>query len=98
MSAPCYRSNSTEYHVDVTYIPCNLTAVENNEHSLCCAVGDLCLTNGLCRNQGDDDTGKNYYWRVGCTDESFEDPVCPKFCENIGGGKMPSGHKAKLSG
>jgi len=82
MSTTCYPMDGTSYSSSTTYLPCNLTAVANNAHSACCAYNDLCLTNGLCRNPDNDAKGLNHYWQVGCTDETFEDAACPKYCQN----------------
>ncbi|KAF2438168.1 hypothetical protein P171DRAFT_491456 [Karstenula rhodostoma CBS 690.94] len=68
---------------DYTYIPCNLTAIENGQHSACCASGDTCLTNGLCKyNPPTPVRNFNTYWRIGCTDPTYQDPSCPKQCKN----------------
>lgn len=78
----CFFPNGTQY-TDKKFTPCNLTAVANNAgHSACCAVGDLCLTNGMCRNPSDDSNSRNdnWYWREGCTDPTFQDDACPRYC------------------
>jgi hypothetical protein len=80
MESECYDYNGVQYNNSRIKIPCNTTAIENGKHSACCAPDDLCLTNGMCRNQGDDQIGKNYYWREGCTDATFEDSACPQYC------------------
>jgi len=60
-------------------LPCNTTAVSQGKHSSCCSRGNQCLTNSLCREStlGPD---ANYFWQTGCTDETFQDPSCPKYC------------------
>jgi hypothetical protein len=97
MAALCYAtdgkpfdgSGSLDYAK--SYLPCNLTAIANNAHSACCAYGDLCLTNGLCRNVGTDEAaGDNVYWQIGCTDPTFQDPACPKYCNESVTGTPPS--------
>lgn len=55
--------------------PCNHTALDNGKHTQCCEPGDLCLTNGLCREETVNDI-TNYAWRFGCTDPKFEDATC----------------------
>ncbi|KAK7185948.1 hypothetical protein PSPO01_08198 [Paraphaeosphaeria sporulosa] len=68
---------------DYTYVPCNLTAIENGQHSACCASGDTCLTNGLCKyNSPTPVRNFNTYWRIGCTDPTYQDSSCPKQCKN----------------
>jgi hypothetical protein len=75
--------DGTSYSSDTVYLPCNLTAIANDKHSACCAYGDLCLTNGLCRNPDNDAKGLNHYWQVGCTDATFNDDACPKYCQEV---------------
>ncbi|KAJ4360381.1 uncharacterized protein N0V89_000943 [Didymosphaeria variabile] len=81
MAAECYANNGSLYaNTAATYVPCNITAVENGEHSSCCAIGDLCMTNGLCMEQQNEQKGANHYWRNGCTDKTWKDPACPNYC------------------
>ncbi|KAJ8117419.1 hypothetical protein OPT61_g1371 [Boeremia exigua] len=83
MSWSCYNTVGRNGTWDgEVHVPCNMTAVEAGGHSTCCRIGDLCLTNGLCMHKEDVDK-KNWYWRTGCTDESWEDPACPKWCDKI---------------
>ncbi|KAF1961487.1 hypothetical protein CC80DRAFT_578074 [Byssothecium circinans] len=80
-SATCYNPDGSAMrnkNAREIYIPCNTTAISNGHHSACCATGDLCLTNGLCANDGAD--GGNNYWRDGCTDRTFSDEACPRYC------------------
>ncbi|KAM0815594.1 putative Mid2 domain-containing protein [Seiridium cardinale] len=81
MSAACYfASGDTTGSTGQTYIPCNSTAVSLGQHSACCAPGDMCFTNGLCKAG----TGQwNWNWRVGCTDPTFSDPACPDYCRGV---------------
>ncbi|KAL1598812.1 hypothetical protein SLS60_007954 [Paraconiothyrium brasiliense] len=81
MAAECYANNGSLYaNTAATYVPCNITAVENGDHSSCCAIGDLCMTNGLCMEQQNEQKGANHYWRNGCTDKTWKDPACPNYC------------------
>ncbi|KAK4950260.1 hypothetical protein LTR10_011241 [Elasticomyces elasticus] len=57
-------------------VPCTSASV-----SSCCAVGDTCISNGLCKNGGDLNSG--FYWRDGCTDSTWGDG-CPQMCVNGG--------------
>ncbi|KAH7077576.1 hypothetical protein BKA63DRAFT_268128 [Paraphoma chrysanthemicola] len=62
--------------------PCNHTALQEGKHTQCCEPGDLCLTNGLCREETVNETS-NYAWRFGCTDETFRDPACAtQYCDS----------------
>lgn len=81
--ASCYNTVGRETNWDgEAHVPCNMTAVEAGGHSTCCQIGDLCLTNGMCMHKEDVDK-RNWYWRTGCTDKSWEDPACPKYCAAI---------------
>ena len=81
MEATCYDIDGKPFMIDtMTYLPCNWTALANNKHSACCAQNDLCLDNGLCLTPADRENRLNYYWQEGCTDATWEDEVCPKYC------------------
>ncbi|KAH7088111.1 hypothetical protein FB567DRAFT_548206 [Paraphoma chrysanthemicola] len=62
--------------------PCDHAALREGRHTQCCEPGDLCLTNGLCREETVNETS-NYAWRFGCTDETFRDPACAtQYCDS----------------
>ncbi|KAF1980256.1 hypothetical protein BU23DRAFT_562644 [Bimuria novae-zelandiae CBS 107.79] len=85
MSSQCYANNGSLYeNTAATYVPCNLTAVQNGGHSACYNLGDLCMTNGLCMEPANEIKGANHYWRNGCTDPTFKDPACPNYCRGKG--------------
>lgn len=46
--------------------------------SLCCEIGQTCLTNGLCVSQS------GVYYSGGCTDSTYQAAICPKFCTSGG--------------
>ena len=68
MSKICYSPSS---RVRPHYGACDPRA---NSISLCCGIGDICLTNGLCR------TRSGMYYSGGCTDSTYEAAICPNFC------------------
>jgi hypothetical protein len=80
----CYGIDGEPYATFDRYIPCNGTSVASGGHSSCCAPGDNCLTNGLCQGQRDNLRQSNLFWRNGCTDPTWSDPACPKFCKGLG--------------
>ncbi|PVI02804.1 hypothetical protein DM02DRAFT_279088 [Periconia macrospinosa] len=84
-SPTCYTLNGQKApSSNLSYIPCNTTAIANNQHSSCCASTDLCLSNGLCKYNAPANVRPfNEYWRVGCTDPTYKDPACPKQCANV---------------
>ncbi|KAI0473696.1 hypothetical protein GGR56DRAFT_546024 [Xylariaceae sp. FL0804] len=88
----------TCYHLDgsnggASDAPCDSNATgEAGSHSACCDVAnsDACLSSGLCLNTAA--TGPSHVlWSTGCTDETFQDPACPKWCLNMG---MDNAHLA----
>lgn len=85
MATECYANNGSLYsNTAATYVPCDPTAVESGGHSSCCAIGDLCMSNGLCMEASNEPKGLNHYWRNGCTDKTWKDPACPNFCRGEG--------------
>jgi hypothetical protein len=83
-STSCYSLTGILSPYDLyTYIPCNLTAVAEGQHSACCAPGDKCLANGLCEYGGPNPNNANEFWRVGCTDPTYQDSKCPKYCKDV---------------
>ena len=69
----CFLPNGTDNNAiqngeTNNYIPCQNYA---GVHSMCCHVGDVCTTNGLCTND-------NGFWRDCCTDPTWRDPHCNK--------------------
>lgn len=81
-SMACYYKANTKSSKSV---PCDHNALANGGHTQCCEPGDLCLTNGLCREETVDNV-TNYAWRFGCTDPNFKDPACgTQYCDFIKG-------------
>ena len=85
--ATCYHPDGTS--ADVAYQPCNTTG----EFSMCCHLGvsnnngDACgagPTYGLCGVTGPQ------LWRESCTDPTWKDPACLKFClDDVGEEAFP---------
>ncbi|KAK9781866.1 hypothetical protein SCAR479_01737 [Seiridium cardinale] len=78
----------TCYHLDGSKsngsqdAPCNANATgETGSHSACCNYvnSDACLLSGLCLNTGATQPS-HVLWATGCTDPTFQDRSCPKFC------------------
>jgi hypothetical protein len=47
-------------------------------------LGDLCLANGLCQLSNQDARRSlNTVWSTGCTDPTYKDPSCPRYCSQI---------------
>ena len=85
MSSTCYTDNG-----DIAFNqgPCN----PDNIESLCCASGEICLSNGLCA------TDYGSFYAGSCTDKQFKASTCPNFC-SLGLHSMSSGiYTADLCG
>ena len=80
MSETCYGHSSPNTVFLPNYGPCNPQA---GSISLCCEIGQTCLTNGLCV------TPSGVYYNGGCTDRTYEAAVCPKYCTSGGHRSMP---------
>src|SRR5690349_888996 len=79
----CYSLNGQRSIIDgKTHASCNMTAVNLGGHSTCCPIGDLCLTNGMCKKKNSEED--NWYMRRACTDPEWKDPACPSYCAPIG--------------
>lgn len=70
MSAPCY-SNTSFLLPD--YGACDYP---QQNPTWCCTPGQICLTNGLCA------TDLNAFYVGGCTDKTYKDAACPRFCQS----------------
>ncbi|ORY01837.1 hypothetical protein BCR34DRAFT_90749 [Clohesyomyces aquaticus] len=82
MSYTCYFPDGTDtVSSGGNYFPCNQTALTVGKHTSCCAPGDICFTNGLCKADTKDQY--NWNWRVGCTDKTWKDPACPNYCRDV---------------
>ncbi|KAH7069706.1 hypothetical protein BKA63DRAFT_555928 [Paraphoma chrysanthemicola] len=79
--AACYHISG---QVSRQMAPCNHTAVAEGKHTSCCTENYLCLSNGMCRSANLSSV-TNYYWRIGCTDKTFTDPACGRYCAQGGG-------------
>ena len=48
----------------------------------CCAAGDDCLNDGLCRSPGSSNVGKTGIYIAGCSDPSHKSPACNQACKD----------------
>ncbi|KAF2730382.1 hypothetical protein EJ04DRAFT_567800 [Polyplosphaeria fusca] len=75
----CYFPNGTARppspNPQDTWLPCQ---ADGDSSSACCTAGNVCATKGLCQAPHQ----WNWVWRNGCTDPTFADPACPKYCLN----------------
>ncbi|KAI0467776.1 hypothetical protein F4859DRAFT_224673 [Xylaria cf. heliscus] len=84
LAVPCYRLDGREATPDTQ--ACNLNATGGGgSHSACCKVmnQDACLSTGLCLNTLATQSS-HFLWATGCTDPTFLDPSCPKYCRTTG--------------
>ncbi|USP76452.1 hypothetical protein yc1106_03726 [Curvularia clavata] len=78
----CYSLNGQRSIIDgKTHASCNMTAVNLGGYSTCCPIGDLCLTNGMCKKKNSEED--NWYMRRACTDLEWKDPACSSYCAPI---------------
>lgn len=80
LTIPCYRLDGREATPDIQ--ACNLNATgAGGAHSACCKVmnQDACLSTGLCLNTLATQAS-HMLWATGCTDPTFLDESCPKYC------------------
>ncbi|KAF2489012.1 hypothetical protein BU16DRAFT_600653 [Lophium mytilinum] len=82
-SSACYFPDGS--NTNAAFVPCNQTAIEEGKHTSCCAPGDMCFTNGICKANNPNQL--NWNWRDACTDPTWKDPACPNYCK----GTNPSG-------
>ena len=58
---------------------CNNTKTTEKGASLCCLNGSQCGEDSICHFPGGSQGGTGWYLG-GCTDGSYNDPICPKAC------------------
>lgn len=72
-NSTCYYPNGVKNNGGA----CNANA----EVSVCCGPTFVCLGNGLCQVGPDALRTYGYeFYRSGCTDASFNSPLCPQIC------------------
>ena len=71
MAETCYGHKGPNAESLPNYGPCNPQA---GSTSLCCEIGQTCLSNGLCV------TPDSVYYNGGCTDSTYKAANCPTFC------------------
>ena len=75
MSQTCHGHSAPNAVFLPNYGPCS---PPTGGVSLCCEIGQTCLTNGLCVSQS------GVYYSGGCTDSTYQAAICPKFCTSGG--------------
>lgn len=81
INATCYRPDGSE----TANAPCSQrTGTVLSEYRNCCAEGEMCLSNGLCKSSSGSSAGDNrYIWRQSCTDKNWHEPyICPRYCDD----------------
>lgn len=66
---------------------CNNTKTTEKGASLCCLNGSQCGEDSICHFPGGSQGGTGWYLG-GCTDGSYNDPVCPKACSELTSSKV----------
>ncbi|EXJ53731.1 uncharacterized protein A1O5_12980 [Cladophialophora psammophila CBS 110553] len=79
LAETCYNNIGNQ---DTGFVACD----PNAESSACCSPGDICYSNGLCQ-PGPEQPNKGItpYYVDGCTDPSWNSPVCMAKCLNVTG-------------
>ena len=78
-ASTCFYPSGAEASQDFV---CNPLA----KTSFCCGLGYACLGNKLCvRTAEATDNNPALFNRGSCTDQTFESPDCPQFCNEAGG-------------
>ena len=75
--AQCYYPNGN-LTTDSSVFVCDPRA----KFSSCCYTGDMCTTNGFCKDV-QNDANNNFYYRDLCTDSTWTSPKCPSFCDTM---------------
>lgn len=60
----------TNGNINPPFVPCDPLA----SVSACCAIGESCVGEGLCYS------ANGGIYRGACTDATWKDPACPKYC------------------
>ncbi|KAH7137523.1 hypothetical protein B0J13DRAFT_609540 [Dactylonectria estremocensis] len=83
-TVPCYDMNGDLANPDLVATPCNPYAKgTTGSHSACCSITnkDACLSTGLCLGPWSN-SPNSVLWVAWCTDSTWQDPACPRFCLN----------------
>ena len=64
---------------DQGWFQCNNTQQTSGGAQLCCKDGDECGQDSICRTSDTANSGSEWYVG-GCTDGTYNDPVCRKDC------------------
>ncbi|KAI1733596.1 hypothetical protein F4680DRAFT_441126 [Xylaria scruposa] len=80
----CYHLDGNKATSDLQACDLNSTG-QGGAHSACCKLmnQDACLSTGLCLNTLARQAS-HMLWSTGCTDPTFQDPSCPKYCVTSG--------------
>lgn len=84
-AASCYDMNGNILDSAAMSL-CNPSATgKTDSHSACCNTvnHDACLSTGVCLaswSSGSD----SMFWVGGCTDSTWQDPACARYCVNNG--------------
>lgn len=79
VTAALAQNNATCYYPDGSNS--HGTACFGTTVSACCGPGFICLGTGLCAPGADNKKSYTYpVYRSACTDQTFEDSACPRYC------------------
>lgn len=77
----CFFPVGNTTQIPNNFRPCR-TASSLTDYVNCCAAGDYCLSDNVCRFTHNENNGhqKTGYYISGCTDSSLKDEVCSQHC------------------
>lgn len=85
-SQVCYWANQNTVSVEdasSAWFACNNTQLRAGGAQLCCLNGGQCGEDSICHTVSSSDGGSGWYVG-GCTDPSYQDPVCRTSCGTLG--------------
>lgn len=76
----CYTSAFGEISLQPGWYACEGTATSPGGAETCCLPNSLCGPDSLCRIPPSEGKTTDNWYLGGCTDETYEDPVCRTEC------------------
>jgi hypothetical protein len=73
----CWQFEDNNIHDDDGWEPCGRP--RKDQVAPCCKTNNVCLEGGICRS-GNTTGGASGYYQGSCTQEAYEDNLCPHLC------------------
>lgn len=68
------------YGIDLVQDPNSFPCDPSAENGPCCALGNTCLSNGLCSPNSTQNFGETPYYTSECTDSTWQSSSCLEIC------------------